>query len=91
MRNSAKKEHIEHQKALKPLLKHLKADEEKLKQKGNTMAKHKLTHAEEVKGGEHSHAHHKKLHDHHMSEAKKHADHLHKMAKHAHKSHHKAK
>lgn len=33
MKNSAKKEHKEHQKALKPLLKHLKMDEEKLKKK----------------------------------------------------------
>lgn len=47
--------------------------------------KHKLTRHEEVEGGEYSHAHHKKLHDHHMSEAKKHAAHLHKMAKSAHK------
>lgn len=30
MKNDAKKEHKEHQKALKPLLKHLKADEKKL-------------------------------------------------------------
>lgn len=52
------------------------------------MVKHKLSHSEEVKGTEHSHAHHKKQHDHHMKEAKKHAGHLHKMAKHAHKGHH---
>lgn len=51
------------------------------------MAKHHLSHADEVKGGEHSHAHHKKAHDHHMKEAKKHAHHLHKMAKHGHKHH----
>ena len=44
-----------------------------------------FTHAEEVKGGKHSHMHHKKMHDHHMSEAKKHASHLHKMAKSPHK------
>ncbi len=49
------------------------------------MAKHKLTHSEEVKGGEHSHAHHHKMAKHHHSEMKKHIDHLHKMAKHAHK------
>ena len=33
------------------------------------------------KSEEHSHSHHKKMHDHHMAEAKKHAYHLHKMAK----------
>lgn len=33
MKNSAKKEHKEHQKALKPLLKHLKSDEKKLSKK----------------------------------------------------------
>ena len=53
------------------------------------MTRHKLTHAEEVKGGHDSHMHHKKQHDHHMKEAKKHMAHMHKMAKHAHK--HKAK
>jgi len=51
------------------------------------MLKHHSKHEEEVKSGEHSHAHHKKMHDHHMSEAKKHASHLHKMAKHSSKSH----
>lgn len=30
MKNAAKKEHKEHQKAIKPLLKHLKKDEMKL-------------------------------------------------------------
>lgn len=54
------------------------------------MAKHKLSHAEEVKGGEHSHAHHKKMMDHHMKEMKKHASELHKMAK-SHKGAHHAK
>lgn len=34
MKNSYKKEHKEHQKALKPLLQHLKKDEMKLKKKG---------------------------------------------------------
>lgn len=34
MKTSAKKEHKEHQKALKPLLKHLKSDEKKLAKKG---------------------------------------------------------
>lgn len=43
--------------------------------------KHHLTHHEEVEGGKHSHMHHKKMHDHHMSEAKKHMSHMHKMAK----------
>lgn len=32
-KNNAKKEHKEHQKALKPLLKHLKTDEAKLAKK----------------------------------------------------------
>jgi hypothetical protein len=54
------------------------------------MKRHNLTHKEEVKGGDDSHMHHKKMHDHHMSEAKKHASHLHKMAKNGHK-HHKEK
>lgn len=45
------------------------------------MAKHKLTHKEEVKGGEHSHHHHHKMAKHHHAEMKKHIDHLHKMAK----------
>jgi hypothetical protein len=49
------------------------------------MHKHKLSHADETKGGHMSHAHHKKMHDMHMREAKKHAAHLHKMASHAHK------
>lgn len=49
------------------------------------MAKHKLTHSEEEKGGEHSHMHHKKMHSHHMKEAKKHEKHMHKMEKPAHK------
>lgn len=40
--------------------------------------KHKLTHKEEVKGGEHSHEHHHKMIKHHLSA-------LHKMAKHGHK------
>lgn len=53
---------------------------------------HHLTHSEEVKGGEHSHAHHKKMAHHHNKEMKHHIDHLAKMAKHAHhakKSHSK--
>jgi hypothetical protein len=45
------------------------------------MHRHHLTQKEEVKGGKHSHMHHKKMHDHHMAEAKKHASHLHKLAK----------
>lgn len=49
------------------------------------MAKHHLTHAEEVKGGKHSHEHHHKMAKHHHHEMKKHIDHLHKMAK---KHHH---
>ena len=50
------------------------------------MKKHKLTHSEEVKGGEDSHMHHKKMHDHHLKEAKKHA---HAMMKgHSSKKHH---
>jgi hypothetical protein len=44
--------------------------------------KHKLTEKEEAKGGEHSHMHHKKMHDHHLKEAKKHA---HMMVKSVHK------
>lgn len=32
-KSTARKEHAEHQKALKPLLKHLKADEKKLAKK----------------------------------------------------------
>jgi hypothetical protein len=53
------------------------------------MHKHHLSRAEEVKGGEHSHMHHKKMHDHHLKEAKKHASHMLKAAKshHAKKSH----
>ena len=50
--------------------------------------KHHLTHKEEVKGGEHSHEHHKKMAHHHHKEMKKHIDGLHKMAKAAHKHHH---
>jgi hypothetical protein len=42
---------------------------------------HNLSHSEEVKGGEHSHMHHKKQHDHHLSEAKKHAGHMMKAMK----------
>jgi hypothetical protein len=45
------------------------------------MAKHKMSHAEEVKGGQHSHMHHKKMHDHHLKEAKKHASSMMKAAK----------
>jgi hypothetical protein len=45
------------------------------------MAKHHLTHAEEVEGGQHSHEHHHKLHAHHLKEAAKHAKHLHRLAK----------
>lgn len=44
------------------------------------MVKHHLSHAEEKKGGEHSHAHHAKMAKHHLGE-------LHKMAKHGHKHH----
>lgn len=57
------------------------------------MAKHHLSHSDEVKGGEHSHSHHKKMHDHHMKMAKHHAHHAIKAAKshHDHKAHHKAK
>lgn len=51
------------------------------------MTKHKLSHAEEDKGGAHSHMHHMKMHHHHLKEAKKHADHMMK----AMKAHHKAK
>ena len=36
MKNAAKKEHKEHQKALKPLLSHLKMDEKKLAKKKST-------------------------------------------------------
>lgn len=54
------------------------------------MHKHKLTEKEEVKGGEHSHMHHKKMHDHHLKEAKKHAGHMLKAAK-SHHSKHKEK
>lgn len=49
------------------------------------MHKHKLSHSDEVKGGEHSHMHHKKMHHHHLKEAKKHADHMMKAMKHHHK------
>jgi hypothetical protein len=49
------------------------------------MAKHKLTHHDEVKGGEHGHMHHKKMHDHHLKEAKKHAHSMMKAAKNHHK------
>jgi hypothetical protein len=52
------------------------------------MARHHLTHAEEVRGGEHSHSHHHKMAKHHHAEMKKHIDHLHKMAAHAHKGRH---
>lgn len=51
------------------------------------MTKHKLSHADEVKGGEHSHMHHKKQHDHHLKQAKHHAHHMMK----AMKSHHAKK
>ena len=55
------------------------------------MAKHHPTHKEEVKGGEHSHMHHKKMHDHHLKEAKKHAAHMMKaMAHHQKKKHSKS-
>ena len=81
-----RKEHREHQAALKPLLKHLHSDEVKLGREKKM--KHHLTHSEEVKGGKDSHMHHKKMHDHHMKEAKKHADHLHKIAKANHKKEH---
>lgn len=47
--------------------------------------KHHFTHADEVKGGEHSHSHHKSQHDHHMKQAQHHAKELHKLAKHGHK------
>ncbi len=43
--------------------------------------KHHPSHAAEVKGGEHSHMHHKKMHDHHMAEAKKHVAHMMKAMK----------
>ena len=46
--------------------------------------KHKLTEKDEKKGGEHSHMHHKKMHDHHLKEAKKHAHHMLKAVKHHH-------
>lgn len=60
------------------------------------MHKHHLTHAEEAKGGHHSHMHHKKMHDHHLKEAKKHAHHMLQAAKASHtkhstKAHHKGK
>lgn len=48
------------------------------------MARHSLTHADEIKGGEHSHSHHHKMIKHHLGE-------LAKMAKHGskhHSSHH---
>ncbi len=81
-----KKEHIEHQKALKPLLTHLKEDEKKL---GEKKMKHKLTHSDEVKGGHHSHKakadHHHKHASHHHKEMHKHLKELHKMAKGHHK------
>lgn len=48
------------------------------------MAKHKLSHHDEVKGGEHSHAHHAKMAKHHLGE-------LHKMAKKSHKHPEKSK
>lgn len=47
--------------------------------------RHHLTHKDEVKGGEHSHMHHKKMAHHHNKEMKKHIDHLAKMAHHHHK------
>lgn len=50
------------------------------------MAKHHLTHKEEVKGGEDSHMHHKKMATHHHKEMKKHIDHLAKMASNKHKA-----
>lgn len=43
------------------------------------MAKHHLSHKEEVEGGEHSHP------DHHHKAIKRHMAALHKMAKHGHK------
>lgn len=43
-------------------------------------SKHHLSHKDEVKGGEHSHAHHAKMAKHHLAQ-------LHKMAK----GHHKKK
>lgn len=46
------------------------------------MSKHKKTHSEETKGIEHSHMHHKKMHDHHLKEAKKHAHEMMKSMKH---------
>lgn len=52
------------------------------------MAKHHLTHAEEVKGGHDSHMnvdHHKKHAMHHHKEMMKHIKELHKHAKKAHK------
>ena len=52
------------------------------------MAKHHPSHKAEVKGGEHSHMHHKKMHHHHLSEAKKHAEHMLKAAKHHHSKKH---
>lgn len=62
---------------------------------GIEMEKHKLSHHDEVKGGDHSHMHP----DHHHKAIKSHMSALHKMAKaghkHSHKpsskSHHKAK
>jgi hypothetical protein len=48
------------------------------------MVKHKLSRADEKKGGENSHVHHHKMAKMHHSEMKKHIDHLGKMAKHAH-------
>lgn len=52
------------------------------------MAKHKLSHHEEVEGGKHSHMHHKKQHDHHLKMAKEHAHHMMKAMK---EHHHKKK
>lgn len=53
------------------------------------MAKHHLSHHEEVEGGKHSHKHHKKEHDH----KKSHAHHAvkAKVASHGHSKHHKSK
>lgn len=56
--------------------------------KSKVQHKPHFTHKEEVKGGEHSHMHHKKMHDHHLKEAKKHAHHMLKAAKSHHKKHH---
>jgi hypothetical protein len=52
--------------------------------------KHKISHKEEVEGGEHSHEHHKKKHEHHKKLAAHHAMHMKKTPK-MHSKHHKEK